>query len=69
MAQASLVDANQVYFNAVRNGATKPSSAVAISDVDGLQSALDGKAASAHTHEIADVNGLQAALDSKQDAA
>ena len=36
-----------------------------IADVSGLQTALDGKAASAHTHAVADVTGLQAALDGK----
>lgn len=36
-----------------------------ISDVTGLQTALDGKAATAHTHAIADTTGLQAALDGK----
>jgi hypothetical protein len=36
-----------------------------ISDVSGLQTALDGKAASSHTHSISNVSGLQAALDSK----
>jgi len=34
-----------------------------ISDVTGLQTALDGKAASVHTHAIADVTGLQTLLD------
>lgn len=37
----------------------------AISDVTGLQDALDGKAASSHTHDIADTIGLQDALDGK----
>lgn len=37
-------------------------------DVGGLVSALDGKAASSHTHTIAHVTGLQLALDGKQDA-
>lgn len=36
-----------------------------ISDVTGLQTALDGKASSSHTHSISDVTGLQAALDGK----
>src|SRR5699024_5833571 len=36
---------------------------LSISKVSGLQSALDSKAASAHTHEIADVSGLQAIID------
>ncbi|MDN2578959.1 hypothetical protein [Aquibium sp. ELW1220] len=39
----------------------------AISDVTGLQTALDGKAASSHTHGISDVTGLQTALDNKLD--
>ena len=34
-----------------------------ISDVAGLQTALDGKAGSTHTHAISDVTGLQTALD------
>lgn len=37
----------------------------AISDVSGLQTALDGKASTSHTHVIADTTGLQAALDGK----
>lgn len=36
-----------------------------ISDVSGLQAALDGKAAATHMHGIAGVSGLQAALDGK----
>ena len=38
-----------------------------VSEVTGLQSALDGKASSTHTHAISDVTGLQTALDGKQD--
>jgi hypothetical protein len=38
-----------------------------ISDVTGLQIALDGKAATVHTHAIADVTGLQTALNGKAD--
>lgn len=37
-----------------------------ISDVTGLQTALDGKAASSHTHAISDVTNLQTSLDGKQ---
>ncbi len=37
----------------------------AISTVTGLQTALDGKAASSHTHIISNVTGLQTALDGK----
>lgn len=36
-----------------------------ISSITGLQSALDGKANSAHVHTISDVTGLQSALDGK----
>ena len=36
-----------------------------ISSITGLQSALDGKANSAHVHTISDVTGLQLALDGK----
>ena len=38
---------------------------IAISDLAGLQTALDGKAAVSHTHAISDVTGLQTALDAK----
>lgn len=36
-----------------------------ISQVDGLQSALDGKSPSSHAHAISDVSGLQTALNGK----
>ena len=36
-----------------------------ISNVTGLQTALDGKAASSHTHSISDVTNLQTTLDGK----
>lgn len=36
-----------------------------ISDITGLQDAIDGKANKNHTHPISDVTGLQSALDSK----
>ena len=36
-----------------------------VSDVTGLQSALNGKAASSHTHAVSDVTGLQDSLDAK----
>jgi len=38
-----------------------------ISNVTGLQDALDAKASSTHVHSIANVTGLQAALDNKLD--
>lgn len=37
----------------------------AISDVTGLQTALEGKAAVSHSHSISNVTGLQDALDAK----
>ena len=37
----------------------------AMSDVTGLQNALDGKAATSHSHAVSDVTGLQNALDAK----
>jgi hypothetical protein len=37
----------------------------AISDVTGLQTALDGKSATGHGHVISDVTGLQTAIDEK----
>ena len=36
-----------------------------IGDTTGLQTALDGKAATSHTHAITDTTGLQTALDDK----
>jgi hypothetical protein len=39
--------------------------AIDVADVKGLQTALDGKANTSHTHLIADVTGLQTALDGK----
>lgn len=45
-------------------GAGDPHSHV-ISDVTGLQSVLDAKAAAAHTHPISEVTGLQTSLDGK----
>ena len=38
-----------------------------ITNVFGLQSALNGKANTVHTHNINDVSGLQSVLDSKAD--
>lgn len=37
----------------------------AVSDVTGLQNALDAKAATSHTHAVSDVTGLQDTLDAK----
>ncbi len=38
-----------------------------ISNIAGLQTALNGKSNVGHTHTIANVTGLQSALDGKQD--
>ena len=43
-----------------------PANALSIAQVSGLQSALNGKAATSHTHTIANVTGLQGALDGKE---
>ena len=45
----------------------KNTSAHEVSNISGLQAALNGKSDSVHTHSIADVTGLQAALNGKQD--
>ena len=42
---------------------SKPS--YSTSEISGLSTALDGKAAKSHTHAISDVTGLQSALDGK----
>lgn len=44
---------------------TPASHTQAISTIDGLQTALDAKAATSHSHAISDVSGLQTALDGK----
>lgn len=46
-------------------GAAAASHTHAVTEVTGLQAALDGKAAAGHTHTVANVAGLQAALDGK----
>ena len=48
---------------------TTHTGAQAISTVTGLQTALDGKSATGHTHIIANVTGLQTALDGKATSA
>ena len=45
----------------------KNTSAHEVSNISGLQAALNGKADNAHTHSIADVTGLETALNGKQD--
>ena len=66
---ASVADsANAVAWNNVsgKPSAFTPSSHThTIANVTGLQTALDGKAASSHNHAIANVTGLQDALDGK----
>ena len=49
-------------------GGGTPITDIEISNVNGLQNALDSKAESVHTHEIGDVNGLQNELDSKAES-
>ena len=53
------------YTDSVASGKANTVHTHAITDVTGLQGALDGKAASAHTHAIANVTGLQDALNGK----
>lgn len=59
-------------LNSIESGTTVPSHTHAISEVTGLQAAIDAKqvagsyAATVHTHAIADTTGLQTALDGKQ---
>jgi hypothetical protein len=60
-------DDHTQYFNNTRGDArySQLGHGHAIIDVTGLQTALDGKAATSHTHIIGDVTGLQTALDGK----
>jgi hypothetical protein len=46
-----------------------PTHGHAVSDVTGLQTALDSKAASVHSHAIGDVTNLQTSLNAKADLA
>lgn len=64
---AAAVDANTDWANIAGKPATFPATAHnhAIADTTGLQTALDGKAASSHSHTIANTTGLQTALDAK----
>jgi hypothetical protein len=61
-------DDHPQYLNNARGDAryAQISHAHTISNITGLQTALDGKAAATHTHTISDVGGLQTALDGKQ---
>ena len=59
---ASNVDAD---LSALETGKAATVHTHVISDVTGLQAALDGKAAVVHSHVIEDVAGLQTALDGK----
>lgn len=49
----------------VWNSVNVPSHSHPISEVTGLQTALDGKASTSHSHAISGVTGLQTALDGK----
>lgn len=66
-AHALLADPHPQYLTAAEGNAAyaTASHTHAIADVTGLQTALDGKAATSHTHVIADTTGLQTALDGK----
>jgi hypothetical protein len=57
-----------LYYTKVESDATFApiSHTHTIANITGLQTALDGKAASVHTHIIANVTGLQTALDGKE---
>lgn len=62
-------DSDDVYTktetDTLLGGKANTSHGHAISDVSGLQDALDNKASSVHTHTIANITGLQDALDNK----
>lgn len=63
-ASTAIIDDNNLSAN-VNNAISKAHNTHAISNVTGLQTALDGKAPTSHTHTIANVTGLQTALDGK----
>jgi hypothetical protein len=56
------------FHNALQTQVNAIDTNISISDVSGLQTALDGKASASHTHTISNVTGLQSALDGKQAA-
>lgn len=58
-------ETGDVVLDATDVGAAPAVHTHAISDVTGLQTALDGKAPTTHTHAISDVTALQTALDGK----
>jgi hypothetical protein len=60
----SVVGGVVTWVAAPNGGSSGP---IAITDVTGLQDALDAKADDVHTHVISDVAGLQTALDSLQE--
>ncbi|MBK3757040.1 phage tail fiber domain-containing protein [Stutzerimonas frequens] len=57
--------ATQQALDALQSGKANATHSHSITQVSGLQSALDSKAASVHSHAISDVTGLQTALDGK----
>ena len=59
-ASAQTVNVSPANIGAAEEGHTH-----ALADVDGLQTALNAKAASSHTHAISDVTNLQTTLDGK----
>lgn len=60
------IEGAKKYADSLAGNYAKASHKHEISDVNGLQGALDGKAAASHTHAIANVTGLQDALNAKQ---
>lgn len=63
-ASASVIDDDNL-SSAVNDALAKAHNTHSISNVTGLQTALDGKAPVVHTHAISDTTGLQTALDGK----
>ena len=59
------VYATKIYVDTELAGKAEKVHVHTISNVTGLQSALDSKAEQVHNHTISDVTGLQSALDSK----
>jgi Phage tail repeat like len=55
----------KIKLNIITSNAMKYPVTVDISEVDGLQTALDNKSPIGHSHVIGDVSGLQSAIDGK----
>lgn len=61
----SATDDEFALFNGITGKLLKGAAAVPVAKVTGLQTALDGKSATGHSHAISDTTGLQTALDGK----